>query len=108
MGHEITRTDTKIGVTCSVPFRVISWVKFTVLPDQLMARPTIATGMVSVPRRSGPLSTVAYAHGTSVSFYDRVSNPNIFGEFEERGESFEGPPSNSVFAGAEEWFRSLD
>src|SRR5262249_28972771 len=37
---------------------------------------------------------------TSVSFYDTVSNPNIFGELEERGESFDGPPSNSIFAGA--------
>ena len=56
--------------------------------------------MVSVPRKTGPLSTVAYLHGTSVSFYDAVSNPNIFGEFNENGESFDGPPSNSVFAGA--------
>ena len=71
-----------------------------VLPRQTTARPTSATGMVSVPRRSEPLSTVAYLHGTSVSFYDAVSNPNIFGEFEERGESFDGPPSNSIFAGA--------
>ena len=71
-----------------------------VLPGQSTARPTIATGMVSVPRKSGPLSTVAYLHGTSVSFYDAVSNPNIFGEFNENGESFDGPPSNSIFAGA--------
>jgi hypothetical protein len=71
-----------------------------VLPGQSTARPTIATGMVSMPRKSGPLSTVAYLHGTSVSFYDAVSNPNIFGEFNENGESFDGPPSNSVFAGA--------
>ncbi len=71
-----------------------------VLPDQTTARPVSATGMVSVPRKPGPLSTVAYLHGTSVSFYDAVSNPNIFGEFEERGESFDGPPSNSIFAGA--------
>jgi hypothetical protein len=71
-----------------------------VLPGQSTARPMIATGMVSVPRKSGRLSTVAYLHGTSVSFYDAVSNPNIFGEFNERGESFDGPPSNSVFAGA--------
>ncbi len=71
-----------------------------VLPGQSTARPTIATGMVSVPRKSGRLSTVAYLHGTSVSFYDAVSNPNIFGEFNESGESFDGPPSNSVFAGA--------
>ena len=46
-----------------------------VLPGQSTARPTIATGMVSVPRKSGPLSTVVYLHGTSVSFYDAVSNP---------------------------------
>lgn len=69
-------------------------------PDQTTARPTIATGMVSVPRKPGPLSTVVYLHGTSVSFYDAVSNPNIFGEFHEGGESFDGPPSNAVFAGA--------
>ena len=71
-----------------------------VLPGRTKARPTTATGMVSVPRKPGPLSTVAYLHGTSVSFYDAVSNPNIFGEFNENGESFDGPPSNSVFAGA--------
>ncbi len=71
-----------------------------VLPGQSTARPTIATGMVSVPHKPGPLSTVVYLHGTSVSFYDAVSNPNIFGEFSENGESFDGPPSNSVFAGA--------
>ena len=71
-----------------------------VLPGQSKARPTIATGMVSVPRKPGPLSTVAYLHGTSVSFYDAVSNPNIFGEFNENGESFDGPPSNAIFAGA--------
>jgi pimeloyl-ACP methyl ester carboxylesterase len=71
-----------------------------VLSGQSTARPTTATGMVSVPRKSGRLSTVAYLRGTSVSFYDAVSNPNIFGEFEERGESFDGPPSNSIFAGA--------
>ena len=71
-----------------------------VLPGRTKARPTTATGMVSVPRKPGPLSTVAYLHGTSVSFYDAVSNPNIFGEFSENGESFDGPPSNSVFAGA--------
>ena len=29
-----------------------------------------------------------------------MSNPNIFGEFNESGESFDGPPSNAVFAGA--------
>jgi hypothetical protein len=71
-----------------------------VLPGQSIARSTLATGMLSVPRKSGPLSTVVYLHGTSVSFYDTVSNPNIFGELEERGESFDGPPSNSIFAGA--------
>jgi len=71
-----------------------------VLSDQSTARPTSATGMVSVPRKSGRLSTIAYLHGTSVSFYDAVSNPNIFGELNEGGESFDGPPSNSVFAGA--------
>lgn len=71
-----------------------------VLPGESTARPTIATGMLSVPRKPGPLSTVVYLHGTSVSFYDAVSNPNIFGEFNESGESFDGPPSNSVFAGA--------
>jgi len=72
----------------------------TLLPGQAAARPTTATGMVSVPRKPEPLPTVVYLHGTSVSFYDAVSNPNIFGEFEERGESFDGPPSSSVFAGA--------
>src|SRR5262245_25746877 len=71
-----------------------------VLPGQATARPTVATGMVSVPRKSGPLATVRYLHGTSVSFYDAVSNPNIVGAFEARGESFDGPPSNAVFAGA--------
>ena len=71
-----------------------------VLPGQSRARPTSATGMVSVPRKAGRLSTVTYLHGTSVSFYDAVSNPNIFGEFSENGESFDGPPSNSIFAGA--------
>jgi hypothetical protein len=50
------------------------------LLGQSTARPTIATGMVSVPRKPGPLSTVAYLHGTSVSFYDAVSNPNICGD----------------------------
>src|SRR5215204_890952 len=72
----------------------------TLLPGQAAARPTTATGMVSVPRKPEPLPTVVYLHGTSVSFYDAVSNPNIFCEFEERGESFDGPPSSSVFAGA--------
>jgi hypothetical protein len=55
--------------------------------------------MVSVPRKSGPLPTVAYTHGTSISFYDVPSNPNTFGDLNPRGESFEGPPSTSVFAG---------
>jgi hypothetical protein len=43
----------------------------------------------SVPRRVGPLSTVSYLHGTSVSFYDAPSNPNVLGEFSENGESFD-------------------
>jgi acetyl esterase/lipase len=71
-----------------------------VLPGHVTARPTVATGMVSVPRKAGPMDTVVYLHGTSVSFYDAVSNPNIFGLFSPDGESFDGPPSNSVFAGA--------
>ncbi len=71
-----------------------------VLPGQSSAQPTIATGNVSVPRKSGRLATVAYLHGTSVSFYDAVSNPNIFGNFNENGESFDGPPSSAIFAGA--------
>jgi fermentation-respiration switch protein FrsA (DUF1100 family) len=70
-----------------------------VLPHQSRARPVFATGMVAVPRKSGPLPTVAYVHGTSLSFYDAPSNPRIAGEIEERGESFEGPPSSPVFAG---------
>ena len=70
-----------------------------VLPGQSVARTTTVTGMVSVPRKSGPLPTVAYPHGTSVSFYDVPSNPNTFGDFSPRGESFEGPVSTSVFAG---------
>jgi hypothetical protein len=70
------------------------------LVGQSTARPTVGTGMLSVPRASGRLSTVIYLHGTSVSFYDAVSNPNIAGEFNPNGESFDGPPSNSVFAGA--------
>jgi hypothetical protein len=70
-----------------------------VLPGERVARPTSATGMVSVPRASGPLATVVYQHGTSVTYYDAVSNPNIVGPLSDRGESFEGPPSNSVFAG---------
>jgi fermentation-respiration switch protein FrsA (DUF1100 family) len=71
-----------------------------ILPGESTARHVGATGMLSVPRKPGPLSTVAYLHGTSVSFYDAVSNPNVFGEFSENGESFDGPPSNAIFAGA--------
>ncbi len=70
-----------------------------VLPGQSSARPTIATGNVSIPRKSGRLSTVVYLHGTSVSFYDAPSNPNVFGGFNENGESFDGPPSSAIFAG---------
>jgi hypothetical protein len=70
-----------------------------VLPGKAFARTTAVTGMVSVPRKSGPLPTVAYVHGTSISFYDVPSNPNTFGSFNPRGESFEGPPSTAVFAG---------
>jgi hypothetical protein len=69
------------------------------LPGRRRPAPTTATGNISVPRKPGPLSTVAYLHGTSVSFYDAPSNPNIFGELEERGESFDGPPSSAIFAG---------
>ena len=69
-----------------------------VLPGQRFARTTTVTGMVAVPRKSGPLPTVAYVHGTSVSFYDAPSNPNIVGPLSSRGESFEGPPSSTVFA----------
>ncbi len=70
-----------------------------VLPGESFARTTTVTGMVSVPRKSGPLPTVGYVHGTSISFYDVPSNPNTFGNFNSRGESFEGPPSTAVFAG---------
>jgi hypothetical protein len=70
------------------------------LPGQVTPRPTVGTGMVSVPRTSGPLPTVAYVRGTAVSFYDTPSNPNIVGSLEPRGESFEGPPASAVFAGA--------
>jgi pimeloyl-ACP methyl ester carboxylesterase len=70
-----------------------------VMPGESVARTTTVTGMVSVPRKSGPLPTVAYVHGTSVSFYDAPSNPNTFGDLSDRGESFEGPPSTAVFAG---------
>jgi hypothetical protein len=69
-------------------------------PGRSRPAPTIATGNVSVPRKAGPLDTVAYLHGTSVSFYDAPSNPNVFGEFSENGESFDGPPSSAIFAGA--------
>ena len=70
------------------------------LPGRRWPAPTLATGNVSVPRKAGPLATVAYLHGTAVSFYDAPSNPNIFGEFSESGESFDGPVSSAVFAGA--------
>lgn len=70
------------------------------LPGQATGRPTAATGMLSVPLAPGPLSTVVYLHGTSVSFYDAVSNPDIAGAFNPGGESFDGPPSNAIFAGA--------
>jgi pimeloyl-ACP methyl ester carboxylesterase len=56
--------------------------------------------MISVPRKSGRLSTVAYMRGTAASYYDAPSNPNTFGELEPRGESFESPPASAVFAGA--------
>jgi acetyl esterase/lipase len=69
------------------------------LRNQSTAQPTIATGNVSAPRRSGRLPTVVYLHGTAVSFYDAPSNPNVFGEFNENGESFDGPPSSATFAG---------
>jgi acetyl esterase/lipase len=81
-------------------YRVTYCTVDAVLPGQSAGRPAIATGMISVPRASGPLSTVVYLHGTSVSFYDAVSNPAIAGVFNESGESFDGPPSNAVFAGA--------
>jgi hypothetical protein len=67
--------------------------------DVAPSRPTVATGNVSVPRKAGPLPTVAYLHGTSVSFHDAPSNPAVFGELNENGESFDGPPSSAVFAG---------
>jgi hypothetical protein len=70
-----------------------------VLPGRSRAEPSIATGNLSVPRKSGRLPTVAYLHGTSVSFYDAPSNPNVSGEFNENGESFDGPPSSAIFAG---------
>lgn len=69
------------------------------LPGQSAGAPVSATGMVSVPRRPGPLSVVAYLHGTSVSYYDAVSNPAIAGRINPAGESFDGPPSNAIVAG---------
>jgi len=81
-------------------YRVTYCTVDAVLSTASNARHVSATGMLSVPRKPGPLSTVDYLHGTSVSFYDAVSNPNIFGEFSENGESFDGPPSNAIFAGA--------
>jgi hypothetical protein len=74
--------------------------KLTYCTVDVGAVPTAATGNVSVPRKAGPLATVAYLHGTSVSFYDAPSNPNIFGDLSENGESFDGPPSSAIFAGA--------
>jgi acetyl esterase/lipase len=76
-----------------------SW-KVTYCTVDAGAVPTAATGNLSVPRRAGRLATVAYLHGTSVSFYDAPSNPNIAGELSENGESFDGPPSSAIFAGA--------
>jgi pimeloyl-ACP methyl ester carboxylesterase len=70
------------------------------LPGQKRAEPTIATGNLSIPRKHGKLPTVLYLHGTAVSFYDAPSNPNIFGDLAPNGESFEGPVSSAVFAGA--------
>jgi len=69
-------------------------------PGRARPAPVAATGNLSVPRKAGPLATVAYLHGTSVSFYDAPSNPNIAGELSAAGESFDGPPSSAVFAGA--------
>jgi hypothetical protein len=62
--------------------------------------PRVATGNVSVPatRDGSPPSPTSTA--LAVSFYDASSNPNVFGEFEEQGESFDGPPSSAIFAGA--------
>ena len=70
-----------------------------VLPGQDRAEPTVLTGNVSVPRKAGPLPTVAYVRGTGASYYDAPSNPNIAGDLEPRGESFEGPASSPIFAG---------
>src|SRR5262249_41058635 len=67
---------------------------------QAVAEPSMVTGLVAVPRKRGPLSTVAYVHGTSVSYYDTPSNPRIVGPLSDPGESFEGPPGSAVFAGA--------
>ena len=70
-----------------------------VLPGESNARPTIATGMVSVPRKSGPLSTVAYhaRHGRVVLRH-AVESEHLSVR-SSRGESFEGPPASAVFAG---------
>jgi hypothetical protein len=76
-------------------------------PGKRRPAPTAATGNVSVPRKAGPLDTVAYLHGTSVSFYDAPSNPNVFGELSENGEGFDGPPSSAIFAASREVLRSL-
>jgi hypothetical protein len=71
-----------------------------VLPGQTRPEPMLATGNISIPRKSGRLPTVVYLHGTAVSFYDAPSNPNIFGDLAPAGESFEGPVSSAVFAGS--------
>jgi hypothetical protein len=76
--------------------------------DVAPPRLTVATGNLSVPRKAGRLSTVAYLHGTSVSFYDAPSNPDVFGEFNENGESFDGPPSSALFAGGGFIYVALD
>jgi acetyl esterase/lipase len=81
-------------------FKVTYCTVDALLRDESSARPTIATGNVSVPRRSGRLPTIVYLHGTAVSFYDAPSNPNVFGELNENGESFDRPPSSAIFAGA--------
>ena len=71
------------------------------LPGQATPTPTAATGNISIPRGAkGALATVVYLHGTAVSFYDAPSNPNIFGDLSPIGESFDGPPSSALFAGA--------
>jgi hypothetical protein len=78
----------------------VTYCTVDVAPGGARPAPTVATGNVSVPRIPGPLASVANLHGTSVSFYDAPSNPNIAGELSEAGESFDGPPSSAVFAGA--------